>query len=169
MNNVSGNPHGPVQLAEIILDWSKDKAPTLIGLAGLPGSGKTTLAALLVKEIKRISDKEALSISLDDFYLRPEERKARGLRWRAVPGSHDLKLLDEFLKSINSETKTIEVPRYDTRAEVRLDQVVQSRPDIVIFDGWLIGARACGYEQLEMRLTVLSLSTWTSKSHTNRV
>lgn len=138
-----------IQLAEIIIDWSKGRSLTIVGLAGLPGSGKTTLGSQLSKLISEISGRVALSVSLDDFYLTPPEREALGLRWRAVAGSHDLRLLDGFLSSLESEAKTIEVPRYDTRAEVRLDPLVQAKPEIVIFDGWLIGARACGYEALE--------------------
>lgn len=134
------------RLTEIVLEWSNAKSPLLIGLAGLPGSGKTTLGLRLAEHL---TEKKTLAISLDDFYLSPAEREAKGLRWRAVPGSHDLLLLAQFLKELKSDAETIVVPQYDRNAEVRFAPVVQPKPDVVIFDGWLIGARACGYEELE--------------------
>jgi pantothenate kinase len=141
-----------IPLAEVVLSWSAERSPCIVGFAGLPGSGKTTLTRKLASVLSAMSDQRIIAVSLDDFYLTPTERDALGLRWRAVPGSHDLKLLAEFLSSIHSNTDSIKVPSYDTRAEVRLESRQCSRPEIVLLDGWLLGASAPGYEFVEASL-----------------
>ena len=50
--------------------------PLLVGVVGLPGCGKSTLAASL---IQALFDVPSIVVSLDDFYLPADERRARGL------------------------------------------------------------------------------------------
>ena len=107
----------------------------VVGLVGLPGCGKSTLAARLLAELAL---PHSLSLSLDDFYLTAEQRRQRGLVWRGPPGTHELPLLDQFLAQIGAGAVLVQVPVFDRENELRL----------CIIEGWFVGARRPGYERL---------------------
>jgi len=71
--------------------------PIAAGLCGPQGSGKSTMAARLARELTREGCPTAV-LSLDDFYLRRSERTqlARDVHpllvTRGVPGTHDVGL-----------------------------------------------------------------------------
>jgi pantothenate kinase-related protein Tda10 len=135
-------------LTEMVLSWRNPGHPTLVGLAGPPGGGKSSLARILKLISETISRGSLAVVSLDDFYLTPTERSVQGFRWRAVPGTHDLKLLRKFLIDLKDGCETLALPRYDTSVEVRLDPEKVAAPGVLLFEGWFVGARAPGYEPL---------------------
>jgi D-glycerate 3-kinase len=93
-------------------------------------------------------------MSLDDFYLPRAERLARGLEFRAQPGSHDLVLLDAVLDDLTTG-RQVEVPRFSGALDDRTDPVVvTARPDLVILEGWLLGYSADAYAAIRDRLDV---------------
>ncbi len=126
---------------------TSERKPHVLGLSGLPGSGKTTVARLV---------RGAFSMSLDDFYLSKAERAERGLRWRGGPGSHDLELLYEVLERIRSRTAPVTIPRFDhgrdDRGEPTTLEVV---PDLVIVEGWFLGYGGQGYGRVRDLLDLL--------------
>lgn len=142
-------------LADLMLGWCQSKRPCVIGIAGSPGVGKTSLTAVLSIAAEIISDVLVAVVSLDDFYLEPPERQRLGHKWRAVPGTHDLKLLSTFLEEVKSEKTEIEIPRYDTRTEKRLHPVRSARPQVIFFEGFFVGAPVPGYELLRNSLSYL--------------
>ena len=91
--------------------------PLLVGVVGLPGCGKSTLAASV---IHALSDVPSIVVSLDDFYLPADERRARGLPLRGPPGTHDLTLLDAFVDQLRRPVSTLLVPQFDRARELRL-------------------------------------------------
>jgi uridine kinase len=144
-----------IPLADLILGWCRSKRPCLFGIAGSPGVGKTSLTAVLSIAAGILSDTTVASVSLDDFYLEPSERQRLGHKWRAVPGTHDLKLLSDFLEVVGSEQTAIEIPRYDTRSEKRLPPVRSACPQVIFFEGFFVGAAVPGYEMLANSLSYL--------------
>lgn len=127
----------------------------LVGITGLPGVGKSTLAAQLLQAAIARGMRGA-AVSLDDFYLTPADRKARGLPWRGPPGSHDLALLDDFLQQIESRADSPWLPSYDREAERRLpSRRVVGPLDLCIVEGWFVGASWPGYERLARMLSLL--------------
>lgn len=144
-----------IPLADLMLAWCRSKRPCLFGIAGSPGVGKTSLTAVLAVAAGILSDTPVAVVSLDDFYLEPSERQRLGYQWRAVPGTHDLKLLSTFLQEVRSEQTKIQIPRYDTRTEKRLHPVLSARPQSIFFEGFFVGAAVPGYEMLKNSLNYL--------------
>src|SRR5687767_10663938 len=70
----------------------------LVGVSGCQGSGKTTLASLLVLMLRELLGLRAINLSIDDFYLTHAERQTLSrsvhplLATRGVPGTHDVQL-----------------------------------------------------------------------------
>jgi pantothenate kinase-related protein Tda10 len=140
-------------LAQLLNHWNYDGACNLVGLAGAPGAGKTSMVKILAPLTTILSGRETINVSLDDFYLSPAERQAMGHRWRAAPGTHDLVLLAEFISQVKSGQQRIAVPQYDTAAERRVAPLItREAPRLVIFEGWFVGAPVPGYESLSRAL-----------------
>lgn len=141
-------------LAEHLIKSCANTQTCLIGIAGVPGTGKTSLTTVLATILITMG-RTVAQVSLDDFYLSPEERAHRGYKWRAVPGTHDLKLLQKFVRDAKSAGKELSVPRYDTRAEKRLEPLAAVRPQLVLIEGMFVGAAIPGYEFLANALDYL--------------
>jgi pantothenate kinase-related protein Tda10 len=126
--------------------------PRVVGIAGIPGSGKTTLA----RELAARLGPSALQLSMDDFYLSRAERDAKGLRFRGGAGSHDLRALIEVLDRIHEQREPLTIPRYDTHADDRAPpQTIEHVPDPLILDGYFLGYDAEGYGAVRERIDVL--------------
>ena len=120
----------------------------LLGLSALPGCGKTTLGQWIEAAAKELG----LSIqvvSLDDFYFEAERLDAAisGNPWgvpRALPGSHDLELLQECLQ-IWRQGDHVLMPCFDkAKRQGRGDRSGWRRcdADLLIFEGWFVGCRS---------------------------
>ena len=144
-----------------------DKNKTLlIGLAGGQGSGKTTISFILTLILKKYFKLKVCKISIDDFYKTRKDRKLLSktkhdlLMTRGVPGTHDINLLLNFFKKIkNKKFKSLEIPTFnkatDDRCSKILWQKIKSKPDVVIFEGWCVGARAQTISQLKKPINSL--------------
>lgn len=122
--------------------------PVLIGIAGAQGSGKTTLVRRLAAELELRRLPTAV-LSLDDFYLTKAERVdlARSVHplcvTRGVPGTHDVKLLEAAIDDLLAGTGPVSVPSFDKASDDRGGPHTLSPPfDIVLLEGWCIGATA---------------------------
>ena len=158
-------------LAELITRWSSDRPRYTVGLTGIPGTGKTSLVRIL-STIANSLGTPTSAVSLDDFYLTPSERKTRGHKWRAVPGTHDMTMLREFIESRESGSEELVIPQYDTRAETRLPPRTVLQPRLLLLEGWFIGARVPGYEFVAEALDHLVYLDadleWAHRSRLNR-
>ena len=138
----------------------KKKNPLIVGLAGGQGSGKTTISSILSIILKKYFKLNVFVISIDDFYKTRKDRKILSknkhplLMTRGVPGTHDIKLILNFFRKIKSKKfSTLEVPRFnksiDDRYKKNLWYRIKSKPDVIIFEGWCVGARAQSNSQLK--------------------
>ncbi len=122
----------------------------MVGLSGLQGSGKSTFAAQLARAASA-RGRDALVLSLDDFYLGRRERLrlARDvhplLATRGVPGTHDVDLLLDTLAALGraSARAPVALPRFDKGRDTRMPpsrwRRVTAAPALVVLEGWCIG------------------------------
>lgn len=122
----------------------------VLGLNGAQGTGKSALARLLKRLLERIYGMRVAILSLDDLYLTAAERMRRAetihplLATRGVPGTHDVDLGMRTIRALR-ERKPLALPRFDKAHDDRLP-VAQwprwtRRCDVLIFEGWCVGAR----------------------------
>ena len=122
--------------------------PRVFAISGPVGAGKSTVAGAVVRSLAKVGIR-AVALSLDDFYLSRAERERRGIAWRAAPGSHDLDLMVETLAAIQDGAQPLVLPRFDfSRDDRSTDERVDDAPDVVLFDGWIIGYDGQGYGRM---------------------
>jgi D-glycerate 3-kinase len=135
----------------------------IIGLTGAQGSGKSTIAAATVRLLEN-RGLSAVALSLDDFYLpkAARERLAREvhplLAVRGPPGTHDVALAGAALDQLRAAGR-IALPAFDKAADERKPRsawrTIATPVDVVIFDGWCVGARAQGAAALVQPVNAL--------------
>jgi len=139
------------------------RQPIVIGLCGAQGSGKSTAAgqvgAALAAEGIRV-----VVLSLDDFYLTAAERRVLGeevhrlLRTRGVPGTHDVAPATTMLDQLRSG-ESVRLPSFDKARDDRApsDRWRTAPPgvQIILFEGWCVGARAQSEAALAMPVNAL--------------
>ncbi|MDH5834692.1 kinase [Luteimonas kalidii] len=152
----------PQPFVSAVLDDALAAGARVYGLSGLQGTGKSTLAAQLVATAAG-RGLRAVALSLDDVYLdRPErERLARAvhplLATRGPPGTHDLPLALETLDALLAGV-TVRLPVFDKRTDRRRPRDVWPRVDpvdLVVFEGWCLGATAQDEASLERPVNAL--------------
>lgn len=125
----------------------------VLGVSGAQGSGKSTIAALMETAFEAAHGLSAISMSIDDFYLTKAAREelARRVhplcRTRGVPGTHDTALAIRTIKSLrNARPDTLTpIPRFSKLEDDRVPEVEwprhEGQPDIIILEGWCVGAQ----------------------------
>lgn len=131
-------------------------SPVVVGMCGAQGSGKSTRARKIADQVIALGFTSVV-VSLDDFYLTKAERETLArevhplLATRGVPGTHDVDLGVQTIQSLIREGPTL-VPRFDKATDDRLPvsewDVVEGLVDVVIFEGWCVGAQPQARPQL---------------------
>lgn len=126
--------------------------PFLIGINGAQGTGKSTMAKLLSSLLTRNGHRVA-NLSIDDFYYSKTKRQELAreihplLASRGVPGTHDVSLALRLLEQLSAAgpEKTITLPGFDKSLDdcrpVDACERIRAPVDIVILEGWFIGAK----------------------------
>jgi D-glycerate 3-kinase len=138
--------------------------PIVAGLCGSQGSGKSTMAAFL-KALLLAQGLKAEILSLDDLYLTLPERERLAaevhplLKTRGVPGTHDVGLGHALLDVLTEGSAEVSMPRFDkaedTRAPASAWPRVHSPVDVVLFEGWCVGALPQAEAQLAAPVNAL--------------
>jgi uridine kinase len=122
--------------------------PRVFAVSGPVGAGKSTVATSVARSLANVGT-TAVALSMDDFYLPRHERERRGIAWRAAPGSHDLDLMVQTLAAIQARSQPLRLPRFDpSRDDRSTDECLEDAPDVVLFDGWIIGYDGKGYDRI---------------------
>jgi uridine kinase len=122
--------------------------PRLFALSGPVGAGKSTVASAVARSLANVGLR-AVALSMDDFYLPRRERERRRIAWRAAPGSHDIDLMVQTLAAIRNGSRPLSLPRFDPSRDDRTDdERLEDAPDVVLFDGWILGYDGQGYERI---------------------
>jgi len=142
------------------------KSPAIIGLSGGQGSGKTTIAKILKIILKAKYNLNVISFSIDDFYLTLKERQNLSkkihklLLIRGVPGTHDTNLLKKTFNLLcKKKFKPFFLPKFDKASDDRFPKKkwkkIKLKPDIIIFEGWCVGAKHQSNNSLKKSLNFL--------------
>jgi D-glycerate 3-kinase len=124
----------------------------VIGLCGPQGSGKSTIVAA-TKILLEARGYSTVTLSLDDFYLTRDARQRLArevhplLATRGPPGTHDVALAGAVLEQLRLKGK-VSLPHFDKATDNRAPrgswETVASPVDVVLFEGWCVGAVAQG-------------------------
>ena len=137
----------------IVGEYLKKKNTKVIGLTGGQGTGKSTISNILKIILKEGYRLETVIFSIDDFYKTLLERKKMSKKikslflTRGVPGTHDTTRLFQCIKNLkNKNFRKMKIPKFDKSVDDRLPKSkwlkIKKKPNIVIFEGWCVGATA---------------------------
>ena len=129
------------------------KRPYFVGLAGGQGTGKTTSSSLIKIILTKYFKLKVFKISIDDFYKTRKERISLSKRvhpmllTRGVPGTHDVNMMLNFFKKAKSKKfKRLKLPTFNKAIDDRFNKKrwydLKEKPDVIIFEGWCVGAKA---------------------------
>ncbi|MFZ5617812.1 MAG: kinase [Pseudomonadota bacterium] len=145
---------------------SAARRPHILGLAGAQGSGKSTIARLLAARLEAKGVRSAV-LSLDDFYFGRAMRRRIAARvnplfiTRGPPGTHDVALALSVLSAIRRGEETsapvFEKGADDTRPRAEW-RTIPAMLDVLVFEGWCIGARPEEGEALSRPINMLERS-----------
>ncbi len=141
----------------------------VVGLSGGQGSGKSTISKIFKIILKEKFNLETVIFSIDDFYKTIKERKKMSVTisklflTRGVPGTHDTKKLFNTLNQLKKkEFKKMLIPKFDKSSDERCPKSkwkkVNKKPNIIIFEGWCVGAKAQSKSSLIKPLNELERS-----------
>ncbi len=132
---------------------AEKKRPYFVGLAGGQGTGKTTISSLIRIILIKYFRLNVFRISIDDFYKTRKERINLSKRvhpmllTRGVPGTHDINMMLNFFKNSKSKKfKRLKLPTFNKAIDDRFNKKkwydLKKRPDVIIFEGWCVGAKS---------------------------
>ena len=133
-------------------EYLKNRKTLFLGFSGGQGAGKTTISKILKIVLENYFKRRIQIISIDDFYKTQKERKEMSVkihpmfRTRGVPGTHDVNLIKKFFNFIKKKKfKSFKTPKFGKNVDDRLEKKywihIKKKPDIVIFEGWCVGAK----------------------------
>lgn len=147
-------------LADLLLGVAADIAaqkpgdrPLVLGVSGAQGSGKSTISGLLKTALDVAHGLSAVALSIDDFYLPKLERARLAAtihplcQTRGVPGTHDPALARRTIEALLTAGAAAQTPLpqfsklEDDRVPEGLWPMFEGQPDVVILEGWCVGAR----------------------------
>lgn len=138
-------------LARQIAQWHGAAGRTIVvGINGAQGSGKSTLCAFFEQALLPELGLRVVTLALDDLYLTQAERQVLGrtvhplLATRGVPGTHDTQLGSAILQDLTAGRPT-RIPKFskaiDDRLTMEQAHAVAGPVDVVLFEGWCVGAK----------------------------
>lgn len=137
-----------------IADWlvtREGDSPQFVGINGAQGSGKSTLCKILSLILHRAYDLNVVTLSIDDLYLRRNEREALAnsvhplLLTRGVPGTHDMQLGEALFSQLKGVEGEVTLPCFDKATDDRSAEKswpkVKLPVDMVLFEGWCVATK----------------------------
>ena len=145
---------------------AEKKRPYFVGLAGGQGTGKTTISSLIRIILIKYFRLNVFRISIDDFYKTRKERINLSKRvhpmllTRGVPGTHDINMMLNFFRNSKSKKfKRLKLPTFNKAIDDRFNKKkwydLKKKPDVIIFEGWCVGAKS--EKNLTLKKTINSM------------
>ena len=145
---------------------SASNLPILIGINGAQGTGKSTLAKLITALLTEKGHNVA-NLSIDDFYLSKAKRQQLAtevhplLVSRGVPGTHDTNQALRTIQALKtaSDSDTVILPKFDKSIDDCCTEEswpsVKGSVNVIILEGWFVGARPQDSAELETPINPL--------------
>lgn len=134
-----------------------------LGVCGAQGIGKSSIVAV-TRRLLEARGLRTVVLSMDDFYLTKQARQRLAaevhplLAVRGPPGTHDVAMAGAVLDQLKSRGK-VNLPRFEKAADDRAPrgawETVASPVDVILFEGWCLGARAQGGAALSRPVNAL--------------
>jgi D-glycerate 3-kinase len=163
------DPNAPSDYRELAAllacEWRRTR-PRFVGLAGGQGAGKSTLGRLIASACEWAGLRTCV-LALDDFYFPLEVRRELAqtvhplFETRGPPGTHDMRLCRQKMerlvaKSDSDQPTRFELPIFDKGLDDRAGSRWVSGPfDIVVLEGWCVGAESVDPASLEGPINAL--------------
>lgn len=119
--------------------------PSVIGLSGGQGAGKSTLAMLLSKAHAQRGGRNAV-LALDDFYRTRADRRALAeevhplMITRGPPGTHEVSWMEDSIHRL-MQARGADIPCFDKGSDDRQGtRSIVGRLDVLLVEGWCVGA-----------------------------
>ena len=146
--------------------YNKDRKTKIIGISGGQGAGKSTITGILKLILKKKYGLNLCVFSIDDFYKKKLDRLKMSKRThplfitRGVPGTHDITLINKTIKKLKQKKfRTVLIPKFDKSKDDRFQknkwQKIVVKPDIIIFEGWCVGATHQNSAELKKPLNLI--------------
>ncbi len=119
-------------LVSQVADDARGRSRYVVGLAGPPGSGKSTVAARLAEALG------AVVVPMDGFHLDNAELDRLGLsRVKGAPETFDAAGFVRLVEQLTHSTEPVSAPSFDRLADRTIDAAITVGPDdhIVIVEG----------------------------------
>jgi len=149
MHATSFSPWPDTLVDTLLTGLQPGGAPRVLGISGLQGTGKSTLAAQVVRAAEALGLRAAV-LSLDDLYLDRDARQALArdvhplLATRGPPGTHEVPLGLAAFDAVRAGA-SVRLPRFDKLGDRRLpedDWPMLQGLDLLVFEGWCVGTPA---------------------------
>lgn len=144
--------------------------PIIVGINGAQGAGKSTLSKILTALLTHGFNKSVVHLSIDDLYFSRQRREELAqtvhplFKTRGVPGTHDVELGKTILSALmrGDSALPIKIPVFDKAQDDLLPEsewlTVDEPVDIILFEGWCVGARAPNQQALNHSVNDLEQS-----------
>ena len=156
------------QLANQLTDVADGTPATtmVLGISGAQGTGKSTLAKL-IEVVLTSRGRRIANLCMDDFYRSQAQRQLLAadihplLATRGVPGTHDTTLAIATIAALQAATASsvVHLPRFDKAIDdlFAVDEWpgFQGRADLIIVEGWFLGAKPQLDSELETAVNAL--------------
>ncbi|RTE66600.1 hypothetical protein EH243_05790 [Amphritea opalescens] len=142
--------------AWLVARKEQQQGPLVVGINGAQGAGKSTLFNLLEVILEEGFDLKVVGLSIDDLYETREAREGLAhrihplLSTRGVPGTHDVELGIELIRGLKGEFgdegRNVKIPVFDKSIDDRCPPVLwqewHGKADVIVLEGWCVGASA---------------------------
>ena len=151
---------------KIYQDFQQSKKIKIIGLTGGQGAGKSTITQIIKIILETKYKLKVVYFSIDDFYKKKAERVEMSkkihhlFKTRGVPGTHDTSLIKKTLINLTKKKfKPLTIPLFDKSIDNRFPkkkwQKIRKQPQIIIFEGWCVGAKPQKKKYLKRPINIL--------------
>lgn len=120
-------------VCDLVRDRRQDGARTIIGIAGPPASGKSTLAESVVHKLNREGDgtvSNAALLPMDGYHLDNRLLESRGLLARkGAPETFNARGFCDAVKRLTTAKRETFHPKFDRQMDLSIAQSIAIHPD----------------------------------------